>query len=266
MGSEIIPFDFETNAVRSVMIDGKPWWVAVDACRVLEINNASKAVGRLDGDQKGVTQGYTLGGVQTLNIVSQSGLLTLILRSDKPVAKRFFRWVTDVVLPALLRDGYYGIPPRDQQELEAKRAFYAALPEPHREKADARAEALRQIEALITDGARVGEALAEVSAETGIAVRTLHVYRRTVYMVPGADYGAAMAPRWSQPRGMQAACHPEVLRMFVNLRLTGIRVTDCYRRVSEAAAEQGWEPVPSERTLRRAVQRLLPAVRGRAAA
>ena len=154
MMDALIPFDFESHAVRTVLIDGLPWWIAVDACRVLEINNSSKAVGRLDEDQKGVTVGYTLGGEQRMNIVSQSGLLTLILRSDKPVAKRFFRWITDEVVPALLRDGTYSLPGADGNDLPAKRAFHAALPDPHRARADVRAAALAEVAALVAEGMR----------------------------------------------------------------------------------------------------------------
>jgi len=108
--SDIIPFDFESHAVRSVLIDGTPWFVAADVCRVLEIVNVSQAVRRLDDDEKGVCKVYTLGGEQDLKVVAESGLYGLIGTSNKPSAKRFWKWVRAVVLPALIRDGYYAMP------------------------------------------------------------------------------------------------------------------------------------------------------------
>jgi len=243
------------------MIDGRPWWVAADACRVLEHTNAAVALRRLNDDQKGVTKVYTLGGEQSLNIISQGGLFALILRSNKPVAKRFFRWVTDEVLPALLRDGSYSLPRADDMaELADKRAYYALLPEIHKTRADAKAGALRQIEALMAEGIGVSAAIAEVAEATGIGKRTLYAARRTAWMVARGDWQVAMAPlwRWNGPRGMLAECHPEVLRLFLDLCQTGARVADCYRRTVEVANERGWQPVPCARTMYRVAQRSLP--------
>ena len=73
MSAAIIPFDFESHAVRSVMQDGKPLFVAADACRILEHSNTVVALRRVDDDQKGVIKLNTLGGEQTLSIVSQGG-------------------------------------------------------------------------------------------------------------------------------------------------------------------------------------------------
>ena len=68
-----------------------------------------------------------------------------------------------------------------------------------------------------------------------------------------------MAPQqWHVPRGMLAECHPEALRLFVDLSLSGAGISDCYRRVIEEAQVYGWAPIPHERTLRRAVERLSP--------
>ena len=258
----IIPFDFETNAVRTVMIEGKPWWVATDVCRVLEIKNTSQALQRLDEDQKGVSQIYTLGGEQVMNVVNQSGLFMLIARSDKPVAKRFMRWVFDVVIPALIRDGYYEMPGvarrADQAELAAKRAYYAALPDSHRDKAARDAEMVRQVEDLIAQGWKVGEATRAVAAEHGCGERSIYYRRRAVYMVAQADHPAALAPRWAGPRGMMVECHPEAMQFWIGLVGSGARISDCYRRLCDAAAENGWGPIPSERTMRRVGERLLP--------
>lgn len=250
--SSIIPFDFETNAVRVVMVDGAPWFVAVDVCRVLEHKNPTVALSRLDEDEKQVIDpklwlGSSVagGGAQMVNIISESGLYALILTSNKSAAKRFRKWVTAEVLPAIRRDGSYSLPLSDREELAEKRAYYAALPDAHRAKADGRVEALRQIEELIAQGSRVGAALEAVAAEIGLSARSLYNYRRATYMVPRSDWGAAMAPRWSGPRGMLADCHPEALKLFIDLCATPARVSDSYRRVVEVAGRNGWSPVPS---------------------
>jgi len=258
MAAAIIPFDFETNAVRVVMVDGEPVFVAADVCRVLEISKYRDAVARLDDDERVSVIADTLGGQQTMTAITESGLYALIMMSRKPAAKRFRKWVTAKVLPAIRHDGSYSLPATEREDLAAKRFYFAALPDAHRERADARAEALRQIEDLIAQGSRVGAALAEVSETTGLSVRSLYAYRRTVWMVARSDWSAAMAPRWSGPRGMMAQCHPQALRLFLDLCGSGARVSGCYRRMVDEAQARGWAPIPTERTLRRAATILLP--------
>jgi hypothetical protein len=102
---EMIPFDFEEQAVRVVMRDGEPWFVAADVCRVLEILNTSDAVKRLDDDE--VTLDQIEGNHRPTNLVSESGLYALVIRSDKPAARRFRKWITAEVLPAIRRTGRY---------------------------------------------------------------------------------------------------------------------------------------------------------------
>ncbi|MDO5643773.1 MAG: Bro-N domain-containing protein [Paracoccus sp. (in: a-proteobacteria)] len=92
--SSIILLDFETSAVHVVMQDGEPWLVTADVCRCLEIANSREAVPQLDADEKGVGIVNTLGGEQTLNIVSESGLYVLAFLSRKSAARRFRKWVT----------------------------------------------------------------------------------------------------------------------------------------------------------------------------
>lgn len=267
----IVPFIFETHAIRTVIVDGRPWWVAADVCRVLDIRNHRDAVSSLDEDEKGVAKADTLGGAQEMIVISESGVVGISSRSNKPVAKRFWRWVRTEVIPALMRDGYYVMPGAegvfgDRAELEEKRAYYRSLPPVHRDRADARAEALAQIEALVDSGERIGAAVKAVSAETGLSTRSLWAYRRTVYMVPRDDRGAALAPLWSRPKGPRVECHPEALRMFLDLASRPSRITDCYRRMTEEAARRGWSPIPSERTLRRVAAQVVPRLSGPRAA
>lgn len=104
-------FAYEGKAVRAVEKDGSAWFVAADVCDVLGIANSRDAVEKLDDDEKGVALTDTLGGKQRLSIINESGALYLILRSDKPEARAFRRWVTGVVLPAVFRtDSYTALP------------------------------------------------------------------------------------------------------------------------------------------------------------
>lgn len=93
--------------VRMVMQNGEPWWVLLDVCRVLGIQNHRDVVKRLDDDEKGVDSIDTPGGPQEMTVINESGLYSVILRSDKPEAKAFKRWVTHEVLPSIRRTGTY---------------------------------------------------------------------------------------------------------------------------------------------------------------
>ena len=108
--SELQIFNYDGNEVRTIQIDGEPWWVLKDVCTVLSIGNARDVFGRLDDDEKGVDQIDTLGGKQYMQIVNESGLYNVILRSDKPQAKPFRKWVTSEVLPSIRKNGAYLTP------------------------------------------------------------------------------------------------------------------------------------------------------------
>lgn len=107
MAAQIIPFQFDSHAVRTLLIDDQPWFVASDICEALAIVNSRRALSRLDDDEKGVHSMNTLGGTQKLSILNESGLYSLILTSRKAEAKRFKKWVTSEVLPAIRKHGNY---------------------------------------------------------------------------------------------------------------------------------------------------------------
>lgn len=113
MTSQIQKFVFPlTNQeTRIVDRDGNPWWVLRDVCEVLSIGNSRDVTARLDDDEKGVAQIDTPGGLQNLTIINEAGLYSVILRSDKPEAKAFRRWVTHEVLPQIRKTGTYGMDP-----------------------------------------------------------------------------------------------------------------------------------------------------------
>ena len=100
---------FNSNAfkVRVIVKDDSPWFVAKDVCDCLGISNSRDAVSRLDADEKGVGKADTLGGSQDMTMISESGLYALIMRSNKPEAKSFRKWVTSEVLPDIRKTGMY---------------------------------------------------------------------------------------------------------------------------------------------------------------
>ena len=100
----------EFGSVRSTMINGEPFFVGKDVAEIFGYANPQKAVrDHVDGDDKGVNEMDTPGGVQTVMFINESGLYSLILSSKLPAAKRFKRWVTSEVLPAIRRHGLYAV-------------------------------------------------------------------------------------------------------------------------------------------------------------
>ena len=115
MTTNLIPFEFESQAVRVIDRDAEPWFVLADVCRVLEVANSRDASARLDDDEKadvGITDTSSNGVAQRrdMTIINESGLYSLILTSRKPAAKRFKKWVTADVLPTIRKTGTYGAP------------------------------------------------------------------------------------------------------------------------------------------------------------
>jgi anti-repressor protein len=105
--NDLIQFQYEGRQVRTIEKDGEPWFVLRDVCEVLELTNSRMVAERLDHDEKGVSQIDTLGGKQETTIINESGLYNVILRSDKPEAKQFRKWVTSEVLPTIRKHGAY---------------------------------------------------------------------------------------------------------------------------------------------------------------
>jgi prophage antirepressor-like protein len=91
--------------IRTLNIDGTPWFVSADVCTALGISRT--AVRRLDDDEKGVRSTHTPGGTQKLTVVNEFGLYNLILGSRKPEAKEFKRWITHEVIPSIRKHGAY---------------------------------------------------------------------------------------------------------------------------------------------------------------
>lgn len=113
------------GAVRVVEHEGEPWFVAKDVCECLELTDVSKTISLLDDDEKGTNSIRTPGGKQDMLIVSEPGLYSLVLRSRKPEAKAFKRWIVHEVIPSIRRTGGYGAPalPNFRNPAEAARAW-----------------------------------------------------------------------------------------------------------------------------------------------
>ena len=92
--------------IRTTVIDGEPWFVAVDVCNVLDLSNPTIAVSRLDEDERAK---FNLGRQGDATIVNEPGLYTLVLGSRKPEAKAFKRWITHEVIPAIRKTGTYNL-------------------------------------------------------------------------------------------------------------------------------------------------------------
>jgi len=104
---EVQRFVFEEKNVRVVMRDDSPWFVAVDVCKVLQIKNSRQLLENLDTDERAdvsITYGSQS---RKVNIISEPGLYSVIIRSKSPVAAPFRRWVTHDVLPSIRRTGVY---------------------------------------------------------------------------------------------------------------------------------------------------------------
>ncbi|MBH0119831.1 phage antirepressor [Rhodococcus sp. NPDC003382] len=109
---DLVPFAYGATTVRTITIDGEPWFVLLDLCAVLEIANPRNVAARLDPDavrQADVTD--SLGRRQSTTIVNESGMYEVVIRSDKPEAAAFRRWITTDVLPTIRRTGSYSTQP-----------------------------------------------------------------------------------------------------------------------------------------------------------
>lgn len=111
--NELIPFEFESTPVRVVEVEGEPWFVLADLCKVLDVANVGNVAARLDDDMKGsIRLADGTPGNPNKTIVSEPGMYDVIVRSDSPQAKPFRRWVTAEVLPSIRKTGQYGTAPK----------------------------------------------------------------------------------------------------------------------------------------------------------
>lgn len=120
--NEVQLFNFENHEVRSLLLNNEPWFVGKDVAEALGYSKARNAIAtHIDSeDKKDAPIQGTLGGVQEMTVINESGLYSLVLSSKLPSAKKFKRWVTSEVLPALRKTGQYQVKELSGQELMAK--------------------------------------------------------------------------------------------------------------------------------------------------
>lgn len=121
-------FNYNHNEVRTVQREGEPWFALKDVCQVLDLGSPHKVAERLDPDERNqIPLIDSLGRQQETTIINESGLYNVILRSDKPEAKPFRKWVTSEVLPSIRKTGGYiaGQESMSDSELMAKALLVA---------------------------------------------------------------------------------------------------------------------------------------------
>lgn len=120
--NEVQLFNFENHEVRSLLINSEPWFVGKDVADVLGYAKARNAIAQHVDEDDALKQGITdsLGRRQETTFINESGLYSLILSSKLPSAKKFKRWVTSEVLPALRKTGQYQVKELSGSELMAK--------------------------------------------------------------------------------------------------------------------------------------------------
>ena len=127
----LTPIAFQFSAtkqqIESVLIENEPYFIAKDICDILELDNVTNALSKLDDDEKLTLKVLRAGQNRNVNFVSESGLFALIMRSNKPEAKAFRKWVTSEVLPALRKTGFYGTAKKDNNFIDARTIPYVKV-------------------------------------------------------------------------------------------------------------------------------------------
>lgn len=177
----VVPFQFQGMEVRTVIIEDEIYFVVSDACKVLELDNVSRAIDRLDPD--GVTQSKVTdssGRVQTMAIANEPNLYRLIFRSEKPQAKAFQNWVYKEIIPSIRKTGSYSVSSRETTP--ARGLSPDVLDDPRRLTLAIRSERalLQHLQAELAlrypDRARIS--MKRVRGPQDVQERILHVVRR----------------------------------------------------------------------------------------
>ena len=172
--SNILQFNYSGRQVRTVSINGEPWFVLADLCAVLGLANVGNVAARVD--EVNIRQAdveNTRGQNRQTLIVSESGMYEVVLRSDKAEAVAFRRWITSEVLPEIRKTGTYGTPALTGPALLAAAVLEAQT------MIDAQAETIRELEPAAKSWKRLADAngdhdvrdaaqiLARAGAQTG---------------------------------------------------------------------------------------------------
>lgn len=118
-------FEYDGNLIRTITEDQQTWLPAIDVCAVLEIANATQAVGNLDDDEKKLTYvKHSSGSPKKTWTINEPGFYNLVLKSRKPEAKAFRKWLTHEVIPAIRRAGRYSNEQMQSHELNIQKLVY----------------------------------------------------------------------------------------------------------------------------------------------
>lgn len=205
MDNQLQVFSYEGNEVRTVRQGDETLWVLKDVCEALGLSDTNKVAERLDGDELTRIKFVSGGQTREMYTVSESGLYNVILRSDKPDAKRFKRWVTHEVLPSIRRHGAYLTPAKLEEMMNDPDAWIKMLTALKDERA---AKERLQLEAAknepkvifadavsVSDGTILIGELAKILKGNGIEIgqnRLFEKLRQDGYLIKrqGTDYNA----------------------------------------------------------------------------
>lgn len=149
--------------LRTLLIDGEPWFVAADVCAALGYSNGRKAVAdHVDDLDRGVTASDTPGGRQNVTVINESGLYALIFGSRLETARAFKRWVTGEVLPTLRRTGAYTVEPAVKAPTTMVEALELALQQARQ------IVALEEQVAVLEPAARFADTLADAHGDWSV--------------------------------------------------------------------------------------------------
>lgn len=207
---EVFRYEAGDVPVRVVLVDGEPWFVAADLAAALGYRDAHNATRLIDAEDRGTQSVSTPGGQQRVTVVSEPGMYLLTMRSDLPDAKRFRRWVTHEVLPAIRRTGRYevaSVPDVPRTLPEALRAYAAEL-EAH--------DATRAVLEAAAPKAEAWDVLA--SAEGDYSVRqAAYVLNRDPSISTGQNrlFTWLREARWLDAKNTPYATHERHVRLRV---------------------------------------------------
>lgn len=171
--NEVQLFNFENHEVRSLLLNNEPWFVGKDVADVLGYQNGSRDINRhVDEEDRQNYQNGTFDSPRGMTIINESGLYSLVLSSKLPSAKKFKRWVTSEVLPALRKTGQYQVKELSGQELMAKALIEAqsVLAAKDKQIEEMKPKALFADAVSASKGSISVGSLAKLLAQNGIAI------------------------------------------------------------------------------------------------
>lgn len=117
---EVFRFSSEQQEVRTLLVGNEPWLIAKDICDILGLTHTTNAIKALDEEEKLTVKLLQSGQNRPMWLINESGFYTLVMKSNKPEAKIFRKWVTSEVLPSIRKKGYYGSHKKESDFIDAR--------------------------------------------------------------------------------------------------------------------------------------------------